>query len=103
MAEGVKHTVETVVGDRLTSFHIKPAVELGRLVGLPRPKFFGSEGLEMIDFQGMWPKQGEASVVALESEIFRGSGATYSVESYETAVTDHLDSLAAIDAANPTE
>jgi|GEM_PF-6192980 hypothetical protein len=103
MAEGVRRTVEAVVGDRLTEFRIQPPVTLGKLVGLPRPRFYGSAGPETVDLQGMWPEQDGASVVTVETWALQGGSAIYTVESYQTAVADHLDRLAAADAASAAQ
>jgi hypothetical protein len=84
--------VEIEESERSTSFRITPAVAVGQLIGLPRPKLYGSEGPDTIDFQGVWAKEVDmdSSLVAFESSAFGSHSSYQAPEQYARDVIGHL-------------
>jgi hypothetical protein len=94
-----RYVVEAVVGDMLTDFKISPPVSLAKLVGIPRPRFYGAQGPETVDMHAMVPDQDGVSVATFESWAFNGGASMYDTVAYSNMVSEQLERLAAADEA----
>lgn|GEM_PF-4498189 len=85
-----ERSVETARNDEFSTITVSPALTAAEFTSLPRPRSFGSEGIETTDFLGVY-EEGDTSTLAFESRVF-GLKSDRDFLAYAHLIAGHLGS-----------